>query len=150
MSRSPRPNRHKKEHSNRPTLQLWRGCKALKPISIKLVEKLCSNRIKHLAQTEWSVNSAMCYPRHARAGTKETTQVDQPCSQWRGCKALKLILIKLVEKLCSNRVRHLAQTLRSANSAMCYPRHARAGTKENTQIDQPCSQWRGYKALKPI
>ena len=29
----------------------WRGCKALEPILIKLVEKLCSNRVKHLAQT---------------------------------------------------------------------------------------------------
>ena len=32
------------------------------------------------------------------------------CSQWRGCKALKPILIQFVENLCSNRVKHLAHT----------------------------------------
>ena len=70
--------------------------------------------------------------------TNMCTRIDQPCSYWRGCKALKPIWIRLVQKLCSNLVKHLAQTQCSANFAMCYARHpprqARKRAPESTNL----------------
>ena len=98
---------------------LWTTCREARPASLSCLCTPCNAMLRVLQTVcllrtrahvkSFAANSAMCYPRHARAGTKESTQIDQPCSQWRGCKALKPALSKLVEKLCSNRVKHLAQ-----------------------------------------